>query len=109
MEKSNIESSALAIYALRSYTHILQELMLKISAYVKHQGFKFVPTNLPYCNFIRNGKMHFANCLKEENPHFSKYNDFCIGSISEGLMNMEVEGNSLWDQLKLLCITGDVL
>eukprot|EP00957_Ditylum_brightwellii_P162373 12364135-Ditylum_brightwellii.AAC.1 len=42
---TKMETTALAVYALRLHAHITQDLMMRVAPHVDHSGFKFFPAS----------------------------------------------------------------
>eukprot|EP00957_Ditylum_brightwellii_P098226 7484310-Ditylum_brightwellii.AAC.1 len=84
---NHVETSALAVYALQSHAHILQELMLRIVPHVDNHGFKFLLANISYGKSFRYEKQNYAQLLKEQNQYLSNYKDFRIGGIDKDMLD----------------------
>eukprot|EP00957_Ditylum_brightwellii_P161967 12331359-Ditylum_brightwellii.AAC.1 len=107
--EQRIEMTALAVYLLRSHSCIAQELMLRVALHVSHHGSKFLPANLPYDKSIRNGKLHYATLLKQQNQYLSKYEDFGAGGITEEILDTEFDGVILCEKLELPGVARDIM
>eukprot|EP00957_Ditylum_brightwellii_P212074 15366933-Ditylum_brightwellii.AAC.1 len=77
------ETTVLAVYALQLHACIAQDLMMRVVSHVNHSGFKFLPASLPYDKSIWDGKIQYAQLLKEQNQFLGNYEDFHIGGISD--------------------------
>eukprot|EP00957_Ditylum_brightwellii_P126472 9640587-Ditylum_brightwellii.AAC.1 len=75
---------------------------------VDHSGFKFLPVSLPYDKSIWDGKMHYAQLLKEQNQFLGNYKDFRIGGISEDMIDTKFGESTLRDLLELPGLVGDI-
>eukprot|EP00957_Ditylum_brightwellii_P077287 5873341-Ditylum_brightwellii.AAC.1 len=97
---THVVTSALAVYALQSYAHILQELMLQVVPHVDSHGFNFPPANLPYDKSIKDGKQNDAQILKEQNQYLSNYKDFRIGGIDKDLLDKKIDDSTLHEKTR---------
>eukprot|EP00957_Ditylum_brightwellii_P156493 11910342-Ditylum_brightwellii.AAC.1 len=103
-----METTALAVYALQSHAHIAHNLMMWVAPHIEHSGFKFLPTSLPYDKSIWDGKIQYAQLLKEQKQFLGNYEDFHIGGISEGMIDTKFGASTLRDLLELPGIVGDI-
>eukprot|EP00957_Ditylum_brightwellii_P111043 8468321-Ditylum_brightwellii.AAC.1 len=102
------ETTALAVYALRLHAHIAQDLMMRVVPHIDHSGFKFLPSSLPYDKSMWDGKLQYAQLLKEQNQFLVNYKDFCTGGISEDMMDTKFGESTLHDLLELPGVVGDI-
>eukprot|EP00957_Ditylum_brightwellii_P139344 10620037-Ditylum_brightwellii.AAC.1 len=93
---------------VKSHARISQDLMLCVVLHVGHSRLKFVPANLPYDKSIHDGKQHYANLLKAQNQYLANYKDFHIGGVSDKMLSIEFEGETLYDHLELQGIVGHI-
>eukprot|EP00957_Ditylum_brightwellii_P054582 4135434-Ditylum_brightwellii.AAC.1 len=84
------ETAALAVYALQLHACIAQDLMMRVAPHVNHSGFKFLPSSLPYDKSIWDGKMQYAQLLKEQNQILGNCKDFRIGGISKDFIDTKI-------------------
>eukprot|EP00957_Ditylum_brightwellii_P153453 11678909-Ditylum_brightwellii.AAC.1 len=103
-----METTALAVYALQLHVRIAQDLMMWVAPHVDHSGFKFLPASLPYDKSNQNGKLQYAQLLKEQNQFVVNYKDFCIGGISEDMMDTKFGKITLRHILELPGVVGDI-
>eukprot|EP00957_Ditylum_brightwellii_P078226 5948191-Ditylum_brightwellii.AAC.1 len=101
MGNTKTETTALAVYALRLHACIAQDLMMRVAPHINHSGFKFLPAILPYDKSIWDGKMQYAQLLKEQNQFLGNYEDFHIGGISEDIIDTKFGESTLHDLLEL--------
>eukprot|EP00957_Ditylum_brightwellii_P171489 13054812-Ditylum_brightwellii.AAC.1 len=79
-----METTALAVYALQLHAHITQDLMMQ------------------------DGKLQYAQLLKEQNQFLENHEDFCISGISEDMIDTKFRKNTLHDLLELPGVVGDI-
>eukprot|EP00957_Ditylum_brightwellii_P116570 8891801-Ditylum_brightwellii.AAC.1 len=89
------ETTVLAVYVLRLHAHIAQDLMMRVAPHVDHSGFKFLLSSLPYDKSIWDGKLQYAQLLKEQNQFLVNYKDFHIGGISEDMIDTKFGESTL--------------
>eukprot|EP00957_Ditylum_brightwellii_P029246 2210741-Ditylum_brightwellii.AAC.1 len=51
---------------------------------------KFVPSSLKYDPMIKNNVDHYKTLILEQNAYLTNYADFCIGGVSEEMLEVNV-------------------
>eukprot|EP00957_Ditylum_brightwellii_P040856 3092258-Ditylum_brightwellii.AAC.1 len=102
------ETTALAVYALQLHAGIAQDLIMRVVPHVDHRGFKFLLASLPYDKSIWDGKLQYAQLIKEQNQFLVNYKNFCIGGISEDMMDTTLGESTLQELLELPQVVGDI-
>eukprot|EP00957_Ditylum_brightwellii_P045456 3446002-Ditylum_brightwellii.AAC.1 len=83
--------------------------MMQLAPHVDHSGFKFLLASLLYEKSIRDGKIQYAQLLKEQNHFLGNYKDFRIGGISKDLIDTKFGDNTLRNLLELSGVVGDII
>eukprot|EP00957_Ditylum_brightwellii_P082983 6308873-Ditylum_brightwellii.AAC.1 len=71
-----METTELAVHTLRLHARIAQDLMMQVASHINHSGFKFLLSSLTYDQSIQDGKIQYAQLLKEQNQFLGSYKDF---------------------------------
>eukprot|EP00957_Ditylum_brightwellii_P143416 10926028-Ditylum_brightwellii.AAC.1 len=82
--------------------------MMWVVPCIDHSGFKFLLASLPYDKSTQDSKLQYDQLLKEQNQFLANYEDFCIGGISEDMMDTKFGKSTLRNLLELPEVLGDI-
>eukprot|EP00957_Ditylum_brightwellii_P097504 7426234-Ditylum_brightwellii.AAC.2 len=82
--------------------------MMRVAPHIDHSGFKFLLASLPDGKSIWDGKLQYAQLLKEQNQFLVNYKNFRIGGISEDMMDTKFGEITLCNLLELPGVVGDI-
>eukprot|EP00957_Ditylum_brightwellii_P184692 14067192-Ditylum_brightwellii.AAC.1 len=60
---------------------------------------KCIPSSLKYNPMIKNNVKHYKTLIREQNTYLTNHVDFRIGGVSEAMLNVDVSGKTVQDNI----------
>eukprot|EP00957_Ditylum_brightwellii_P105686 8059318-Ditylum_brightwellii.AAC.1 len=89
VEKQKYKTKAIRVFVRQPFSLIVTELMQEIAPMISLKSeVKFVLSLLKYNQMIKNNVEHNKMLIREQNAYLTKYADFCIGGVSEAMLDV---------------------
>eukprot|EP00957_Ditylum_brightwellii_P046483 3527636-Ditylum_brightwellii.AAC.1 len=99
-ESKKIEMDTLSVYARLNFANLELDLLQDISSIITTKNIvKFIPTSLKYEQMIKDNTGHYKTLLRQQNVYLVNYADFCVGGLSETMLDCKISGTTAKDNI----------
>eukprot|EP00957_Ditylum_brightwellii_P028583 2159937-Ditylum_brightwellii.AAC.1 len=90
------ETDAIGIYVCQQFATLSLELLHKTAMMIATKSkIKFVPLELKFDYMIKNNVEHYKTLVREQNAYLTNCADFCVGGISEEILEVIVSDKTV--------------
>eukprot|EP00957_Ditylum_brightwellii_P160266 12201132-Ditylum_brightwellii.AAC.1 len=97
------ETDAIGVYICQQFATLSLELFHKTASMIATKSeVKFVPLRLKFDYMIKNNIEDYKTLVREQNAYLTKYAEFCVGGISEEMLEMTISGKTVKENMLML-------
>eukprot|EP00957_Ditylum_brightwellii_P042074 3187029-Ditylum_brightwellii.AAC.1 len=90
----------LSLYTRLNFANLALDLLQDISNIIATKSIlEFIPISLKYDNMIKDNTGRYKTLLREQNAYLVNYAHFCVGGLSEAMLDFKISGTTVKDNI----------